>query len=74
MAVIGDEIAGRAPANPRMDGAAHARRRLFTQTTSLEERLAKEATRLRKQAHGTPPGVSATSWFAKPAEPRQLLI
>jgi hypothetical protein len=31
-------------------------RRRFTQTTSLEERLAKEATRLRKQAQGTPPG------------------
>ena len=27
------------------------------QTTSLEERLAKEATQLRKQAQGTPPGV-----------------
>jgi hypothetical protein len=49
-------------------------RRLFTQTTSLEERLAKETTRLRKQAHGTPPGVSATSWFAKPAEPRLNLL
>ena len=32
-------------------------RRRFTQTTSLEERLAQEATRLRKQAQGTPPGV-----------------
>ena len=32
-------------------------RRRFTQTTSLEERLAKEATQLRKQAQGTPPGV-----------------
>jgi hypothetical protein len=32
-------------------------RRRFTQTTSLEERLAKEATQLRKQARGTPPGV-----------------
>ena len=32
-------------------------RRRFTQTTSLEERLAKEATRLRKQAQGTPPGI-----------------
>ena len=31
-------------------------RRRFTQTTSLEERLAKEATQLRKQAQGTPPG------------------
>ena len=32
-------------------------RRHFTQATSLEERLAKEATQLRKQAQGTPPGV-----------------
>ena len=32
-------------------------RRGFTQTTSLEARLAKEATQLRKQAQGTPPGV-----------------
>jgi hypothetical protein len=32
-------------------------RRRFTQTTSVEERLAKEATQLRKQARGTPPGV-----------------
>jgi hypothetical protein len=48
-------------------------RRHFTQTSSLEERLAKEATQLRKQAQGTARGLSATSWFAKPAEPRQLL-
>ena len=32
-------------------------RRRFTQTTSLEESLAKEAAQLRKQAQGTPPGV-----------------
>jgi hypothetical protein len=32
-------------------------RRRFTQTTSLEESLAKEAAQLRKQARGTPPGV-----------------
>ena len=31
-------------------------RRHFTQTTSVEERLAKEATQ-RKQAQGTPPGI-----------------
>jgi hypothetical protein len=31
--------------------------RRFTETTSLEERLAKAATQLRKQAQGTPPGV-----------------
>jgi hypothetical protein len=32
-------------------------RRRFTQTTSVEERLAEEAKRLRKQAQGTPPGI-----------------
>jgi hypothetical protein len=32
-------------------------RRRFTQTTSLEESLAKQATQLRKQVQGTPPGV-----------------
>jgi hypothetical protein len=31
--------------------------RRFTQNTSLEERLAKEATQLRKQAQGIAPGV-----------------
>jgi hypothetical protein len=31
--------------------------RRFTQTTSVEERLAEEAKRLRKQAQGTPPGI-----------------
>jgi len=31
--------------------------RRFTETTSLEKRLAKEAAQLRKQAKGTPPGV-----------------
>jgi hypothetical protein len=31
--------------------------RHFTQATTLEERLAEEAKRLRKQAQGTPPGV-----------------
>jgi hypothetical protein len=32
-------------------------RRRFRQTTSLEERLAKEAMQLRKQAQGTPPAI-----------------
>jgi len=31
--------------------------RRSTETTSLEERFAKEATSLRKQTQGTPPGV-----------------
>ena len=57
MAVIGDENAGRAPANPQWMEQRMPERRRFTQTTSLEERLAKEATQLRKQAQGTPPGV-----------------
>ena len=56
MAVIGDENAGRAPANPQGMVQHMPERRRFTQTTSLEERLAKEATQLRKQAQGTPPG------------------
>jgi hypothetical protein len=33
------------------------RRRFTQQTTSVEESFAKEATQLRKQAQGTPPGV-----------------
>jgi hypothetical protein len=32
-------------------------RRRFKQTESLEQRLAEEASRLRKEARGTPPGV-----------------
>jgi hypothetical protein len=57
VAVIGDENAGRAPANPQGMEQDMPERRRFTQTTSLEERLAKEATQLRKQAQGTPPGI-----------------
>jgi hypothetical protein len=33
------------------------RRRHFTHTTTLEERLAQEADRLRQEAKGTPPGI-----------------
>ena len=44
------------PILKRMEQRMPERRR-FTQTTSLEERLAKEAKRLRKQAQGTPPGI-----------------
>ena len=32
-------------------------RRLFTHTTTLDERLAQEAARLRQEAKGTPPGI-----------------
>ena len=57
MAVIGAENVGRAPAILEWMEQRMPERRRFTQTTSLEERLAKEATQLRKQAQGTPPGV-----------------
>jgi hypothetical protein len=33
------------------------RRRHFTHTTTLEQRLAQEAERLRQEARGTPPGI-----------------
>jgi hypothetical protein len=48
--------------------------RRFTQTTSLEGRLAKEATQLRKQAQGTWPGVERALLVRKAAEQRQILI
>ena len=44
------------PILERMEQRMPERRR-FTQTTSLEGRLAEEAKRLRKQAQGTPPGI-----------------
>ena len=46
-------------------------RRRFPQTTSLEKSLAKETTQLRK-LKAPHRALSATSCFAKPAEPRQL--
>ena len=49
-------------------------RRRFTQTTSLKTAFAKEATQLRKQRRCPRWALSAASWFAKPAEPRQLPI
>jgi hypothetical protein len=49
-------------------------RRRFTQTTSLEERLAKEATQLRKQAQGIPPGIERNLLVRKAREPSQLLV
>ena len=57
MAFIGDETAGRAPANLEWMEQRMSKRRPFKQTTSLKERLAKEAAQLRKQAQCTPPGV-----------------
>src|SRR6266702_6341075 len=67
VAVIGDENAGRAPANLRMDGAAHAR-------AWPRERLAKQATQLARRLKVPRRARSATSGLAKPAEPRRLLI
>ena len=49
MAFIGDENAGRAPANLEWMEQRMPERRRFTQTISLEERLAKEATQLRSR-------------------------
>ena len=55
MAFIGDETASRAPANLEWMEQRMPKRRFSKQTTSLKERLAKEATQ-RKLAQGTPPG------------------
>ena len=57
MAFIGDENASRAPANLEWMEQRMPERRRFTQTTSLKTAFAKEATQLRKQAQGTPPGI-----------------
>jgi hypothetical protein len=40
-------------------------RRRFVQTTSLEERLAEQAKRLREEARGTPPGVARDDLIRK---------
>ena len=56
MAFIGDEITSRAPVNLEWMEQRMPKRRSFKQSTSLKERLAKEATQLRKEAQGTPPG------------------
>lgn len=37
----------------------------FTQPKSLEERLAEEARRLRKEAQGTPPGIERDTLIRK---------
>lgn len=57
VAVIGDENAGRAPANPRTDGAADARASPFHTNYFPRRSLPEEAKRLRKQAQGTLPGI-----------------
>jgi hypothetical protein len=74
VAFTGDENTSRAPANLEWMEQRMAKRRLFKQTTSLKERLAEEATRLRKQAQGTPPGFERELLVRKAADPRQLLI
>ena len=56
MAFIADETASRAPADLAWMEQRMPKRGRFKQTTSLKERLAKEATQLRKQAQATPPG------------------
>jgi hypothetical protein len=56
VAFIADETASRAPANLAWVEQRMPKRSRFKQTTSLKERLAEEATRLRKQAQDTPPG------------------
>jgi hypothetical protein len=55
VASIGDENARSAPAFLQEWSSAMQRRR-FKQTQTLEERLAEEASRLRSEAKGTPPG------------------
>jgi hypothetical protein len=59
---IGDENTSGARANLEWMEQRKPKLRLFRQTTSLRERLAKEATQLRKQAQGTPPGLSRDSF------------
>jgi hypothetical protein len=73
VAFIADETASRAPANLAWVEQRMPKRSRFKQTTSLKERLAEEATRLRKQAQDTPPGFERELWFARPGDPRQLL-
>jgi hypothetical protein len=44
------------------------KRRRFKQTVSLENHLADEANRLRKEARGTPPGISRQRLLRKARE------
>jgi len=50
------------------------KRRRFKQTTSLEERLADEARRLREEAQGTPPGIKRDRLIAGLDRLRPLLV
>jgi hypothetical protein len=56
MAAIGDENASRARLLIVWSSAVQKRRRV-KQTSPLDQRLADQAQRLRKEAKGTPPGV-----------------
>jgi hypothetical protein len=89
VAVIGDENASALPPTLKWMEQRMSEHRRFTRTTSLEERLAKEATRLRKQAQGTPPGIERdllvrrarrveiasqmTEWLASGSKPQNKL-
>ena len=55
--VVGDENAGRAPANPPGMEQRMQKRRRIQQTESLENGLTRAIVRLRQQAGGTPPGL-----------------
>ena len=57
MAYIGDENADSAPAPSNGKGQRVMKRRRFKQTDLLEERLGKEAIRLRAEARLLPPGL-----------------
>jgi hypothetical protein len=64
-ASIGDENAGCAPASFKQGDRAMPVRHHPTQTTSVEQRFAEEAKRLRKEAQGTPAGVARDTLLRK---------
>jgi len=74
VAFIGDENASRAPANLEWMEQRMPERRRFTPTT-LKIAVSKEANAVAQAGARCPRWtLSAASWFAKPAEPRQLPI
>ena len=69
MAVIGDENAqlrSRLPLRNEWSSAMAQQRRRFKQSEPLEERLAKEALRLRRLANDAPPGIKR-EWMLRRA-------
>jgi hypothetical protein len=58
VASIGDEIARLRSRLPLKEWSSAMQRRRFKQTEPLENRLADEAAKLRKEAQGTPPGIA----------------